>query len=127
MESKSVSGCKPEGGSRVADFFLTVPDDILRSSHRSEITGDPSPPIDAHWNIMMFAKEFPALLGPDRMPINYRTFKSGVVVISRLNAIDQLKMSRATRAGQVGKEDFEKWIEEKLGQAGIPIVPPEEY
>lgn len=75
---------------------------------------------------MMFAKEFPALLGPDRMPVNYRVFKSGVVTLSRLNAIDQLKMSRASRAGQVSKEDFETWISEKMGQAGMPIVPPEE-
>lgn len=75
---------------------------------------------------MLFAKEFPALLNKNGFPANYRVFRCGVLTLGRMNALDQLKQSRAVRAGQTDTSSFEKWIEEKIGQAGIPIVPPEE-
>lgn len=75
---------------------------------------------------MQFAKEFPALLNKNGFPANYRVFRSGVVTLGRMNALDQLKMSRSVRAGQTDTSSFEKWIEEKIGQSGIPIVPPED-
>jgi hypothetical protein len=77
-------------------------------------------------NLMLFVKEFPALLDDDRMPINYRTFKAGVTTINRMAAVDQLKMSRAVRAGNSDVEHFEKWIEEKIAQAGMPKAPSQE-
>lgn len=75
---------------------------------------------------MQFAKEFPALLNKNGFPANYRVFRSGIIMVGRTQALDQLKTSRAVRAGQTDTKNFERWIEEKIGQAGIPIVPPEE-
>lgn len=72
--------------------------------------------------MLLFVKEFPALLDEDRMPINYRIFQAGVTTISRLSAVDQLKMSRAFRAGQSSQEDFERWVEEKVAHSGMPIA-----
>lgn len=74
---------------------------------------------------MLFVKEFPALLNQDRMPVNFRTFKAGIITLGRLNATDQMKMSRSVRAGGASQEDFETWIREKIGQAGMPKVREE--
>jgi hypothetical protein len=75
---------------------------------------------------MMFIKEYPALLDKDHMPVNYRIFKAGIITMSRNNAIEQLKLSRAMRAGQASAEDFQRWIDEKIAQAGMPVAPQEE-
>lgn len=75
---------------------------------------------------MLFIQEFPALLDEDRMPINYKIFKSGVTVIMRTSALKQLMMSRSVRAGQSDAEGFEKWLEEKIAHAGLPLSPREE-
>ena len=73
----------------------------------------------------MFAREFPALLDEDRMPVNFRTFQAGVITIMRISALEQLKMARAFRAGQTDVEGMEKFIAEKMGQSGMPIATEE--
>ncbi len=75
--------------------------------------------------LAQFARTFPMWLDADGFPKTFRLFKAGVIEIGRQNALEQLRIGRAMRAGQATADDFDRWVEEKIMHAGMPLSPRE--
>lgn len=73
--------------------------------------------------LFLFVRAYPALLNENGMPVNFRVYQAGMQTLAREVPLEQLRMSRAVRAAGAVADDFEKWVDEQLARAGVPVVP----
>ena len=96
-----------------------MPDEVGRSV-RGSLNAEKKPIVhDASDNLALFTQAFPAWVGQDGYPLNWRYYVVGLRRAGKARAINSLDTFRAVLMGNASPNDRKGWVNEQESLAGF--------